>query len=106
LLSFVLLGLSLLGLTTLLGLAFLTAAFFMTGFLTAFFATGFLATLLFESDLVLADRAFLTDFAFASLAEPVLAGFLVALAGLAFAFGLSLVLAFFARAAISVLPVN
>jgi hypothetical protein len=104
LLSRVLLALSLLGLTTLLGLAFLTAAFLTTGFLLGFLVA--LVTLRFDDDLVLAARLFLADFALASLAELALEDFLVALAGLALAFDLSLDLAFFARAAISVLPVN
>jgi len=109
LLSLVLLAFSLMALR---GLAFFTAAFFSfaTGLVVRVFSfvAGLLvlflaATLTFETGLVLVDSRFLVDLALVSLAgRPLvkvpLEGFLIALASLAFAFGLSL--AFFLRAAI------
>jgi hypothetical protein len=111
LLSLVLLAFNLIALR---GLAFFTAAFFgfATGLVVRFFnfVAGLLilflaATLTFETGLVLVDSRFLVALALVSLAglplvKVPLAGFLVALASLAFAFGLSLDLAFFPRAAI------
>lgn len=109
LLSLVLLAFSLIALR---GLAFFTAAFFSfaTGLVVRFFnfVAGLLilflaATLTFETGLVLVDGRFLValvSLAGRPLVKVPLAGFLVALASLAFAFGLSLDLAFFPRAAI------